>query len=238
MLARTLEPELMDTPETAAEYDALDHTEVNRAYAADFLAGGSADGILLDLGTGTAQLPIELCRQHEECRILAVDLSVPMLELARYNIEIAGLIQRIQLAQVDIKALPYPDDQFAAVLCNGSLHHLAQPLGVLAEALRVTAPLGRLFFRDLLRPDSEDDVQRLLETYAGQANQHQRELFAASLRAALRVEEMRGLVAQLGFPPQSVQATSDRHWTWCAQKTRGIGFPPVSPEDRNGCKPG
>jgi ubiquinone/menaquinone biosynthesis C-methylase UbiE len=219
MLARMLEPEVMDTPETAAEYDALDHTEVNRAFAADFLAAGPVAGILLDLGTGTAQLPIELCRQHEDCCVLAVDVSVPMLELARYNIEIAGLIQRIQLAQVDVKALPYHDDQFAAVLCNGTLHHIPQPLGVLAEAVRVTVPQGRVFFRDLLRPDAEDGVRQLLETYAGQANARQRELFAASLRAAFRLEEMCGLVAQLGFDPQSVQATSDRHWTWCAQKT-------------------
>ena len=37
--------------------------------------------------------------------------------------------------------------------------------------------------------------------------------------AALTVEEMRGLVGQFGQPPETVRATSDRHWTWVARKS-------------------
>jgi hypothetical protein len=43
-------------------------------------------------------------------------------------------------------------------------------------------------------------------------------MFDASLRAALTLGEIRALVTPLGFPPDSVQATSDRHWTWAAWK--------------------
>ncbi len=46
-------------------------------------------------------------------------------------------------------------------------------------------------------------------------------MFAASLHAALTLAEIRQLVAKLGFQPQTVQATSDRHWTWAAWKTIG-----------------
>ena len=62
---------------------------------------------VLDLGTGTALIPVELCRQDHECRVMAVDLAVSMLELARYNVEAAGLIERITLAQVDAKSVSY-----------------------------------------------------------------------------------------------------------------------------------
>ena len=42
--------------------------------------------------------------------------------------------------------------------------------------------------------------------------------FAESLHAALSLDEIRGLVASLGFAAADVQQTSDRHWTWAARK--------------------
>ena len=38
MLSRIMEPEVMDSPEEAQSYDAMDHAEVNHAFVADFLA--------------------------------------------------------------------------------------------------------------------------------------------------------------------------------------------------------
>ena len=32
MLSRVLEPEVMDSPEEASDYDAMDHAEVNRLF--------------------------------------------------------------------------------------------------------------------------------------------------------------------------------------------------------------
>ena len=43
--------------------------------------------------------------------------------------------------------------------------------------------------------------------------ERQRGLFEASLRAALRLEEVQALVAPLGIPASAVRLTSDRHWT-------------------------
>lgn len=63
MLARTLEPEVMDTPEEALAYDSMDHADVNRVFVDDFLAADPEAGEILDLGTGTALIPIELCRR-------------------------------------------------------------------------------------------------------------------------------------------------------------------------------
>jgi hypothetical protein len=59
-------------------------------------------------------------------------------------------------------------------------------------------------------------VARLVQAYAGDCNAHQRQLFDDSLRAAFSLEEIRALVADLGFDRAGVQATSDRHWTWSA----------------------
>ncbi len=217
-LNRVLETEVMDTSEEARDYDAMDHREVNRAFVSDLLAAGRMRGDALDLGTGTAQIPIELCRRHDECRVLAVDLSINMLELARYNIEAASLIDRVTLAHADAKKLPYNKDAFDMVMSNSIVHHMPEPLNVLSEAVRVAAPAGLIFFRDLLRPEDDAAVKQLVETYAGEANEHQRTMFEDSLRAALSLDEIRQLVEQLGFSRETVQATSDRHWTWCARK--------------------
>ncbi len=222
MLTRVLEPEVMDTPDDARDYDEMDHRAVNQLFVSDLLAFAAQanpeqlHGDMLDLGTGTAQIPIEFCRQCATGRIMAVDAAIEMLEIARYNIEIASQTQRIQLSHIDAKRLPYPNGMFAVVMSNSIVHHIPEPASVLAEAVRVLAPGGIIFFRDLLRPDCEAGVQHLVNTYAGECNTHQRALFDASLRAALSLEEVQMLVQGLGYATDSVSATSDRHWTWSA----------------------
>ena len=94
-LERELEPEVMDSSEEAEDYNAMDHSQVNQVFVQDMLAFAKAHGKsledVLDLGTGTALIPVELCQQDANCRVMAIDMAVHMLDLARYNIEAAGL---------------------------------------------------------------------------------------------------------------------------------------------------
>ena len=221
MLPRVLETEAMDTLEEAVDYDAMDHGEVNRVFVADLLAASPPRGEVLDLGTGTAQIPIELCRRSPAARVLAIDAAAQMIEIARRNVAKAGLSDRIRLERGDAKRLPYRDGTFAAAISNSIVHHVPRPREVLAEAWRIVAPGGLIFFRDLLRPDDEAALRRLLDAYAAGANQHQRQMLADSLHAALTVEEIRQIVAEFGQPAELVRATSDRHWTWAGRKAEG-----------------
>jgi ubiquinone/menaquinone biosynthesis C-methylase UbiE len=218
MLPRVLETEAMDTLDEALDYDSMDHAEVNRVFVTDLLAAGPQDGEFLDLGTGTAQIPIELCRRHSTARVLAVDAAEHMLQVARQNVQKAGLADRVRLERVDAKRLPYAAGQFANVISNSIVHHLPEPRRVLQEAWRVAAPGGLVFFRDLLRPEDDRTVRHLVETYTAGANRHQQQMFEDSLRAALTVGETRRLVSNLGQSPECVRATTDRHWTWVARK--------------------
>lgn len=226
MLTRTLEPEVMDTREDAWEYDSMDHAEVNRRFVDDLLATGLVPTreeeeeplLVLDIGTGTAQIPILLCQSTDDLRVIGADAAVSMLDLARLNVEIASLRERIQLDQCDAKQMAYRDAMFDAVISNSIVHHIPEPRGVLLEAVRVTKPGGLLFFRDLKRPAEEKEVDRIVEQYAAGCNQHQRTLFRNSLHAALTPPEMQSLVDELGFPAETVEVTSDRHWTWSARR--------------------
>jgi ubiquinone/menaquinone biosynthesis C-methylase UbiE len=214
MLPRILEPEVMDTESEAVDYDSMDHREVNQRFAADFLAARPDVSDILDLGTGTAQIPIELCRQEPKARVLAIDLAEHMLVVGRKNVAAAKLEGSIRLERIDAKGLPYDTGRFSAVISNSIVHHIPEPAAVLAEIARVVRPGGRIFVRDLLRPEDRPTLDRLVATYAAGANEHQQRMFAESLHAALTLAEIRALVAALGFKPETVQQTTDRHWTW------------------------
>jgi len=229
MLERILEPEWMDSREDAREYDAMDHAAVNAVFVADLaeavtdwslkrpVHSGNASRLdVLDLGVGTAQIPIALCRGLPDVRIVAVDAAESMLAVARDNVAAAGLDGRIELALADAKRLPFPAASFPLVISNSIVHHIAEPALVLAEAIRVTAPGGLLFHRDLARPRDEMELERIVATYAGDATPYQRKLLADSLRAALTLKEMQSLVSTFGFAPDTVRMASDRHWTWMA----------------------
>src|SRR5262245_36881947 len=214
MLPRVLEAEVMDTADEALDYDQMDHSAVNQVFAADFLFVWDGNNPILDVGTGTAQIPIEIARQEARTKITGIDLSAEMLKLADFNIHKARLAERVNVKLVDAKRLPFADGSFAAVVSNSIIHHLPEPKGTFVEMSRVCKHGGRLFVRDLIRPSDHAELRRLVDIYAADANEHQRQLFADSLHAALTLDEVQNLVKSLGFAADSVRASSDRHWTW------------------------
>jgi ubiquinone/menaquinone biosynthesis C-methylase UbiE len=214
MLARVLEAEVMDSAEEANDYDAMDHSTVNRLFVADLLAVWRPHGRVLDVGTGTALIPLEFCRQTPDAAVVAIDAAQHMIDLARRNVERQGQSSRIETRFCDAKRLPFEEGAFDAVMSNSIVHHIPEPFDVLQEIARVTARGGTIFVRDLLRPADDATVGHLVRTYAGDATVHQRKMFEESLRAALTLEEIRALVRRLGFDPATARPTSDRHWTW------------------------
>ncbi len=212
-LTRQLEPEVMDNDQEALDYDAMGHEAVNTRFVEDFLACAPALGRVLDVGTGTARIPLALWGRAPAAKILAIDLAASMLAVGRRNVEAAGASGSIELALADAKGIKHENGAFSAVISNSILHHIPEPATALAEMARVLAPGGVLFVRDLFRPQDEAELQRLVALYAATDTPSQRALFEASLRAALTVEEIRSRVAPLGVDPGAVTATSDRHWT-------------------------
>jgi ubiquinone/menaquinone biosynthesis C-methylase UbiE len=220
LLERTLEPEVMDTVAEARDYDAMDHATVNRVFVDDFLGvyAVAPPGPILDVGTGTAQIPIELCGRHLSFQVTAIDLADHMLAVGRENVRRAGLESRLRLERWDAKEMACADGMFAAVMSNSIIHHIPEPIAVFVEMVRVVKPGGVLFVRDLSRPDDEATLRHLVDLYAAGANAHQRQMFADSLHAALTLAEVQSLVSTLGFHAATVRQTTDRHWTWAARK--------------------
>jgi ubiquinone/menaquinone biosynthesis C-methylase UbiE len=225
-LERVLEPEVMDSEEEAREYDAMDHASVNAAFCGDLLAHKPDLRTTLDVGTGTALIPIEICRRSPSAHIIAIDLATSMLTLAVKNVERAGLTEKIEIALVDAKSLPYESGSFGCVISNSILHHIPDPLDVLKEMLRVIAPGGCLFVRDLLRPASDAEVSALVNMYTGGAPDRQRALLDASLRASFTLDELREMARAVAIPEDAMKVTSDRHWTLAYRPPQGAPFLP------------
>lgn len=219
MLPRILEPEVMDTDQEAVEYNTMDHLAVNRVFVDDLLRLVSGGTRVLDVGTGTALIPLELCGRGKQWRVVAVDLAKAMLEVAAQNVAAAGLGPAIELQLVDAKRLPFEDGEFPVVMSNSIIHHIPDPADCLAEMARVVSPKGGLLFvRDLLRPADQDQLQHLVQTYAGDSDSHQQKMFAESLHAALTLDEIRALAGRFGIGADSIQQTTDRHWTLAWQR--------------------
>jgi ubiquinone/menaquinone biosynthesis C-methylase UbiE len=217
MLLRVLEPEVMDERDEATSYNEMDHQTVNQRFAEDLLRIPGLGADWLDLGTGTALIPIEICKQTSiDVRIMAMDASYWMLEIARYNLEIQQCTSQVQLMHGDAKKLVFEDNYFDTVFSNSLVHHLPTHPEFFSELVRVLRPNGVLFIRDLLRPDSDQEVESLVAMYGG-SDSHGQQMLRQSLYAALTIEEVRELAAECGIPGDALQQSSDRHWTLSAR---------------------
>lgn len=212
-MQRVLEPEVMDSWEEAVAYDAMDFTEVNAAFAQKSIALAPKVAKVLDLGTGTARIPLILSQQRPQWQIIAIDLAENMLKIGAEHIKKAGLQKQIILQLVDAKQLPYPNEHFDLVISNSLFHHLPDPLPFLQQINRVLKPKGALLIRDLIRPANQENLHTLVESIGTEYDAHQKQLFADSLHAAFTIDEVNQLISQAGLQDVKIYQSSDRHWT-------------------------
>lgn len=213
-MQRQLEPEVMDSLEEAIEYDAMDFTEVNTAFAKQAIALGPKEpGLVLDAGTGTGRIPILIAQMRPQWQIIAIDLGENMLQIASEHIQEKGLQQQIRWELVDAKKLPYADGLFDLVISNSLVHHLPEPVMFFSELKRITKLNSGIFIRDLFRPANEEAMKTLVESIGVEYNEHQKKLFRDSLHAALTLDEVNQLIVDVGLVGVKVYQSSDRHWT-------------------------
>lgn len=213
--ARILEPELMDTEDEALEYHAMDFSEPDGRFARDAIAllAGLKAPELIDFGTGTAKIPVLIVLARPDARVHAIDPAAEMLRVASRHVADAGLGGAVTLARSDGRATKLGAGRFDGVLSNSTVHHLHQPLALFREMKRVLRPGGAIMIRDLCRPRSMDDAWAIVKRVAAGDSLRQQQLFFDSLCAALTVEEVQKLVADVGWADLLVTMSSERHWS-------------------------
>jgi SAM-dependent methyltransferase len=114
---------------------------------------------ILELGCGTGRVLLPLARQGYE--ITGVDLSQPMLEMARRKVAAENLSELVTLSQQDMRELELAGRFNMAFAAINSFMHLLNTDDQLAALARIRHHLnpGGLLLLDLFNPD----LSRLLE---------------------------------------------------------------------------
>jgi ubiquinone/menaquinone biosynthesis C-methylase UbiE len=97
---------------------------------------------ILDAGCGYCHHAARLARLG--LRVHGVDISDVALEQGRRRLEAQGLVDRVQLQNADLLALPFADGAFRYASCWGVLMHVPELDRALGELARVLKPGGRL----------------------------------------------------------------------------------------------
>ena len=92
-----------------------------------------------DVGTGTGFVAAGIAPRVK--RVLAMDNSPAMLEVARKNLSELGL-ENVELVEGDVRALPLESDSVEAAFANMVLHHAEDPGAMLREMGRIVKPGG------------------------------------------------------------------------------------------------
>src|SRR5262249_47517708 len=111
-----------------------------------------------DLGCGEGYLTIEAARWAK--RVVAVDRSEAVLARAR-DLGRRRRVTNVEWKRGDLERLPIRDQSVDVALLSQALHHAASPARAIAEAARITVPLGRVLVLDL-REHQEDWVRSKL----------------------------------------------------------------------------
>jgi SAM-dependent methyltransferase len=176
----------------AAEWDAIRslhvaEDEVEAAIAATLR--DRAVGRLVDIGTGTGRM-LELLGRGAESAI-GIDRSPEMLRFARARIGKAR-IERAELRQGDMYALPLDDGAADTVVLHQVLHYAQAPAAAIAEAARLLGPEGRLLIVDFAAHEREELREREGHARLGFGDDQMAGWFAAAGLAQDRLIELAG----------------------------------------------
>jgi SAM-dependent methyltransferase len=197
---RIPEQELMDDEEQSIAYAAADFSTSNQFFV-DGLVRDYPTHLrdVVDIGCGPADVVIRLALAAPDARITALDGSAPMIALGRTAARAAGVDDRLVLLHTRIPGPPPAPRAFDAVLSKDLLHHLPDPQILWNEVKRVGRPGAAVYVMDLVRPDSEDTAQAMVQEGAGSDDPILQRDFYNSLLAAFTLEEVRHQLRDAGL---------------------------------------
>ena len=95
---------------------------------------------ILEIGVGTGLSAVEY---PQGCRVVAIDLSAPMLARARARLA-RRRVQHVTLCRMDAARLAFPDARFDAIYAPYVMNVVPDPVNVAREILRVCRRAGRI----------------------------------------------------------------------------------------------
>ncbi|MBU1997305.1 MAG: class I SAM-dependent methyltransferase [Candidatus Omnitrophica bacterium] len=124
------------------------------------------EGKILELGTGKGHFAVALAQKGYQ--FTTVDISEEEQKFAKMNIQYLGLQDQVNFVIADAQHLHFPDASYDISFGINLIHHLSQPLKVVDEFLRVTAPKGKIVISDF----SKEGFTIIKELHKSEGNHH------------------------------------------------------------------
>ena len=105
-------------------------------------------GHVLELGSGSGAMALELLDRYPDIRLVATDVDPAMRAAATARLEEFG--ERVEVREADATHLPFADASFDAVVTFIMLHHVIDWEQALAQIARVLRPGGIVIGYDLV----------------------------------------------------------------------------------------
>ena len=96
-------------------------------------------GTVLDVGSGTGFLAIEIAERAPGARVVGIDLSREMVRIAGAH---ARGLDNVRFRLADAAELPFDESSMDFIVSTGSMHHWRRPVKVFNECFRVLKPGG------------------------------------------------------------------------------------------------
>lgn len=155
---------------------------------------------LVDVGTGTAQLLIQIARRpaFEQFELMGTDYFEDMVQQARASVAASRLQERIRIDHNDVHDLPYPDGFCEFVISRSTIHHWSDPVAAFREIHRILKPGGVAVIHEPRR----NPHPKALEAF----NEQRRSVGVppANMEEKYTVEEVRAFLEQSGLSHDSL----------------------------------
>ena len=168
-------------------------------------------GHALDLGCGPGDISFRFAKAFPSWKVDGIDASPAMLSVGRKRAIDFGLDSRIEFFEQRLPIQELPRPCYDLFLSNSLLHHLPDPAILWSTIDQFANAETSIFVMDLVRPESRDEVEELVERYAANESRVLRKDFFNSLLAAYRLEEVEQQLQDSSRLSFAVEMVSDRH---------------------------
>ena len=172
---------------------------------------------VLDLGCGGGvDVLVSRLYTGESGRVIGVDITPKMVEIASYHAKLAGF-SNIEILESSFDDIALEDESVDVVISNGAINLTACKESVFAEIYRVLKPQGKIYFADMI-DISEPSCCSIDQSSCCDSD---KEDWANCVAGTVRQDELIEIIEKAGF--ENVVCTGLTHYK-TSETTRGATF--------------